>query len=241
MPKATAVADNALALELKIDLSKPGCARLLRRLGKRMGTGATDKRELRDPIRDTGSMSFAQTTMGARPTPERAAQSLQTGTRASSPVAGFTRHSSPQTTQLGRFGAAAFSRRVRSVAPSNGSANRGSGLPFAASRPAHRTRTGNYATGLRCAEQPRDRRYCRLKFSDGEKAPSRRFPQTRSHQPQSTHGPDALNGPTADYADFADCWTKRNRESDFWIFLLHPSNFCLPICSRSSTDRTEVS
>ena len=198
MPKATAIADNAVALELEIDLSKPGCARLLRRLGKRMGTGATDKRELRDPIRDTGSMSFAQTTMGARATPERAAQSLQTGTRASSPVAGFTRHSSPQTTQLGRFGAAAFSRRVRSVAPSHCSADRGSGLPFAASRPAHGARTGNHATSLRRAEQPGDRRYCRLKFSDGEKTFTRRLSKTRSHEPQSAHGVDAMNGPTAD-------------------------------------------
>jgi len=122
MPEATAVADNALALELKIDLSKQGRARFLRRLGKGMGTSATDKREVGDPIRDTGSMSFAKTTMGARATPERAAQTLQTRTRAPSPVAGSTRHSSPETTQLDRLGAAAFSDRVRSLAPSRGSA-----------------------------------------------------------------------------------------------------------------------
>src|SRR5947207_15384805 len=122
MPEATAVTDNAVALELKIDLSKPGRARLLHRLGKRMGTSATDKRELGDPIRDTGSMSFAQTTMGARATPERAAQSLQTRTRTPSQVAGSTRHSSPETTQLDRPGATAFSDRVRSLAPLHGSA-----------------------------------------------------------------------------------------------------------------------
>src|SRR6266566_4516550 len=198
MPEATAVADNAVALELKIDLSKQGRARFLRRLGKGMGTSATDKREVGDPIGDTGSMSFAQTTMGARPTPERAAQSLQTGTRASSPVAGFTRHSSPQTTQLGRFGAAAFSRRVRSVAPSHCSADRVNGLPFAASRPAHGARTRNHATSLRRAEQPGDRRRGGLELVDGEKASSRGLPQTRSHEPQSAHGVDAMNGPTAD-------------------------------------------
>src|SRR5437773_7181727 len=100
MPEATAVTDNAVALELKIDLSKPGRARLLRRLGKRMGTSATDKRELGDPIRDTGSMSIAQKTIGARATPESAAQSRQTGTHASSPVAGFSSHSSPQPPQI---------------------------------------------------------------------------------------------------------------------------------------------
>jgi DNA-binding CsgD family transcriptional regulator len=44
-------ADNALALELKIDLSQSGRARLLRRLGKRMGASATDKRELGDSVR----------------------------------------------------------------------------------------------------------------------------------------------------------------------------------------------
>src|SRR5436190_9454968 len=221
MPEATAVTDNAVALELKIDLSKPGRARLLRRLGKRMGTSATDKRELGDPIRDTGPLPPAQTTMGARATPERAAQSLQTGTRASSAVARSTRHSSPQTTQLGRLGATAFSRRVRSVAPSHCSADRDSGLPFAASRPAHGARTRNHATSLRRAEQPGDRRYCRLKFSDGEKAPSCRFPQTRSHQPQSAHGADAMNGPTADYADFADCWKSKtgNLTLDFFCLL----------------------
>src|SRR5205814_1849014 len=141
MPEATAVADHALALELKIDLSKQGRARFLRRLGKGMGTSATDKREFGDPIRDTGSMSFAQTTMGARATPERAAQSLQTRTGAPSPVARSTRHRSPETTQLGRPGAAAFSDRMRSLAPSRGSGYRGSGLPFAASRPAHGART----------------------------------------------------------------------------------------------------
>src|SRR6266403_706460 len=241
MPKATAVADNALALELKIDLSKQGSARFLRCLGKRTGGGATDKRELGDSLRDLGSLSPTQTAMGARATSERAAQSVQTRTGPSSPVAGFTRNGSPETTQLGRLGAAAFSDRVRPVAPLHGSAYRVNGLPFAAPRPAHGARTRNHATSLRRAKQPGDRRRGGLEFIDGEKASSRRFPQTRSDQPQSAHGVDAINRPTADYADFADCWTKRNRESDFWIFLLHPSNFCLPICSRSSTDRTDVS
>src|SRR6266704_448206 len=97
MPEATAIADNALALELKIDLSKQGSARLLRRLGKRTGGGATDKREFGDSIRDPGPLPPAQTTMGARATSEHAAQSLQTRTRASSPVAGSPRHSSPET------------------------------------------------------------------------------------------------------------------------------------------------
>src|SRR5260370_26077158 len=139
MPEATAVADNALALELKIDLSKQGRARFLRRLGKGMGTSATDKREVGDPIRDPRPLPFTQTTMGARATPERAAQSLQTRTRAPSPVAGSTCHSSPETTQRSRPGAAAFLDRVRSLAPSHCSAYRNSGIPFAASDPAHWT------------------------------------------------------------------------------------------------------
>src|SRR4029077_4116640 len=132
MPEATAVADNALALELKIDLSKPGRARFLRRLGKRMGASATNKREFGHSVRDLGSVSFAQRTMGASATSQRAAQSVQTRTRASSPVARSTRYSSAQTTQLGRLGATPFPDRVRSVA--HRSADRASGLPFAASR-----------------------------------------------------------------------------------------------------------
>src|SRR6266403_3240186 len=176
MPKATAVADNALALELKIDLSKPGRARFLRCLGKRTGGGATDKRELGDSVRDLGSLSPTQTAMGARATSERAAQSLQTRTRASSPVAGTRRHGPFETTRLSRSGAAAFSDRVRGLAPSHRSACRGNSLPFAASDPADQTRTGNYAISLRRAEQPGDRRYCRLKFANGEKAFARRLP-----------------------------------------------------------------
>src|SRR5437667_12042220 len=86
MPEATTIADNALALEPKIDLSKPGCARFLRCLGKRMGASATDKRKFRDSIRDTGSLPPAQTTKGARSTSQRRAQSLQARTRESSPV-----------------------------------------------------------------------------------------------------------------------------------------------------------
>src|SRR5258708_1124933 len=95
MPEATAFADNALALELKIDLSKQGRARLLRRLGKRMGASATDKRgDFGDSIRDTGSMPTTQTTVGARAPSKRAAQSLQTRARASSPVGGIKRDGS---------------------------------------------------------------------------------------------------------------------------------------------------
>src|SRR5207302_10819037 len=92
MPEATAIADNALALEPKIDLSKPGRARFLRCLGKRMGASATDKRDFWNSIRDTGSLPPAQTTMSARATSQRSAQSLQTPTRASSPVVGTTCH-----------------------------------------------------------------------------------------------------------------------------------------------------
>src|SRR6266404_3794967 len=119
MPEATAIADNAVALELEVDLSKSGRARFLRCLGKRMGTSATDKRQFGDSVRDTGSLSPAQTTMGARATSERAAQSLQTRTRAPSPIAGTARHGPFETTQLGRLGATAFSDRVRSLAPSH--------------------------------------------------------------------------------------------------------------------------
>src|SRR5438128_12376415 len=99
MPEATAVTDNAVALELKIDLSKPGRARFLRRLGKRTGGGATNKREFGDSVRDLGSLPPAQTTMGACATSQRNAQSLQTRTGASSPVAGTTRHGPSETAQ----------------------------------------------------------------------------------------------------------------------------------------------
>src|SRR6266567_1653721 len=146
MPEATAVADDALALELKSDLSKPGRARFLRRLGKRTGGGATDKREFGDSIRDTGSLPPAQTPMGARAASQRAAQSFQTRARASSPVAGTARHRSSETAQLSRLGAAAFSDRVRSLAPSP-SAHRGS-LPVAGSCSPDQTPTGNYTIGL---------------------------------------------------------------------------------------------
>src|SRR5437879_676867 len=149
MPEATAIADHAPALELEIDLSKPGRARLLRRLGKRSRGGATNKRELGNSVRDIGSLPSTETTMGARTTSERVAQSLQARTRASSPIAGSASHRSPKTTQLGRLGATAFSDRVRTVASSHCSAYRGHGLPFAPSHPAHRTRTRNHATGLR--------------------------------------------------------------------------------------------
>src|SRR5213594_675285 len=148
MPEATATADNALALELKIDLSKPGRARLLRGLGKGMGASATDKRDFGDSIRDTGSLPPTQTTMGARTTSQRSAQSLQARTRASSPVAGTTRHGSFETAQLNRPGAAAFSDRVRGLAPSPCSAGRGNGLPVAGSCPPDQARTGNYTIGL---------------------------------------------------------------------------------------------
>src|SRR6267143_5987306 len=119
--------------------------------------------------------------MGTRATSQPAAQSVQTRTRAPSPVAGSTRHGSPETTRLDRLGAAAFSDRVRSLAPSHRSADRGCGLSFAASRPAHVARTRNHATGLRRAEQPGDRRRGWLEFANGEKAFAWRLSKTRSH------------------------------------------------------------
>src|SRR5438552_979694 len=133
MPEATAFADNALALELKIDLSKQSRARLLRRLGKGTGNSATDKREFGDSMRDTGSLPPAQTTMGARATSQRNAQSLQTRTRASSPVAGTTRHGPFETTRLSRPGTAAFFDRVRGFTASPCSACPGNDLPVAGS------------------------------------------------------------------------------------------------------------
>src|SRR5229473_1179115 len=151
MPEATAFADHALALESKIDLSKPGRARLLRRLGKRTGRGATDKREFGNSVRDLGSLPPAQARMGARAGPQRAAQSLRERARASSPVAGTTRHRPFETAQLRRLGAAAFSDRMRSLAPSPWSAYQDNSVPFATSRPAYRARTANHAAGLRRA------------------------------------------------------------------------------------------
>ena len=46
MPEATAFADHALALESKIDLSKPGRTQFLRRLGKRTGRAIDRPTEL---------------------------------------------------------------------------------------------------------------------------------------------------------------------------------------------------
>src|SRR6266852_3887795 len=142
MPEATAFADHALALESKIDLSKPGRARLLRRLGKRTGRGATDKREFRNSVRDLGSLPPAQARMGARAGPQRAAQSLQERTRQPSAVTGTARHGPFETAQLRRLGAAAFSDRMRSLAPSPWSAYQDNSVPFATSRPAYRARCG---------------------------------------------------------------------------------------------------
>src|SRR5260370_37104387 len=102
MHEATAIADNALALELKIDLSKPGRARFLRRLGKRMGASATNKREFGDSARDLGSLPPTQTTMGERATSHCAAQKLQTRTGAPSAIAGTTCHRSFEAAQLSR-------------------------------------------------------------------------------------------------------------------------------------------
>src|SRR5260370_1034324 len=132
MPEATAIADNALALEFEIDLSKPGRSRLLRRLGKRTGGGATDKREFGNSVRDS-------------------------------------------------------------------------------------------ATGLRGAEQSGNRGRGGFGLGDGEKAFARRFPQTRSHQPQPTHGADAMNHlaiavAAAVSAAFAGSILKLGSQTDRWPF-----------------------
>src|SRR5205809_6975406 len=105
-------------MELKTDLSKPSRARLLRTVGKRTRGGATDERDLTDPVRDFGSMPSTQTTMGARATPYCASNRLQRRTGAPSTVAAFASDRPVETARFSRRGAAAFSYRVRGFAPS---------------------------------------------------------------------------------------------------------------------------
>src|SRR5439155_21506967 len=134
---------------------KPGRARLLCTVGKRTRGGATDEPDLTDSVRDFGSMPSAQTTMGARATPNAfgASDRLQRRTGASSAIAAFTSDYPFETAELMRRGAAAFSYRVRGFAPSRCSIQGvGSERPFAASCPTHEARTGNRATCLRRAE-----------------------------------------------------------------------------------------
>src|SRR5467141_2823497 len=77
-----AIADDYFALGSKVDLSKQGSPRLLRRLGKGARGSANDKGPVADSVRDLGSMPCAQT-MGAYATRERAASGLWRRTGAS--------------------------------------------------------------------------------------------------------------------------------------------------------------
>src|ERR1700746_380746 len=125
-------------MEPKTDLSKQGRARLLRTVGKRTRGGATDERDLTDSVRDFGSMPSAQTAMADRATPCCATNRLQRRTGASSAIAAFTIDYPFETAELMRRGAAAFSYRVRRLAPSRCSIQgAGSEHPFAASCSAH--------------------------------------------------------------------------------------------------------
>src|SRR4029453_14168182 len=147
------MADDSPAVELEADLPKPGRPRLLRTVGKRTRGRATDERDLTDSVRDFGSMPSAQTTMGARATPDCAANRLQRRTGASSAIAAFASDAPFETTQFMRRGAAAFSYRVRRFTPSRGSIyGAGSERPFAASCSTHQARTGSCAASLRRAE-----------------------------------------------------------------------------------------
>src|SRR6266566_3317112 len=129
-------------MELKADLSKPGRARLLRSVGKRTRGGAIDESDVPDSVRDFGSMPSAQTTMGARATPNTfgAAHRFQRRTGASSAIAAFASNAPLETTQFSRRGAAAFSYRMRRFASC--CACRTGDFTFAASCPTHQTRTG---------------------------------------------------------------------------------------------------
>src|SRR6266704_1445385 len=140
-------------VEPKIDLPKPGRARLLRTVGKRTRGGATDERDLTDSVRDFGSMPSAQTTMDTRATPCCATNRLQRRMGASSAIAAFTSDYPFETAELMRRGAATFSYRVRGFAPSRCSIyGVGSERPFASSCPTHQARTGSCAACLRRTE-----------------------------------------------------------------------------------------
>jgi hypothetical protein len=144
-------------------------------------------------MKATSPIPSAQTTMGARATPYRAANGLQRRTGAPSMVAAFASDRPVETARFSRRGAAAFSYRVRGFAPSRYSIHGvGSERPFAASCPTHQARTGSSATCLRRAEQPGDRRKRPVECANGEKASSRGLPQTRSPQPQPAYDADAL-------------------------------------------------
>src|SRR5438132_12188819 len=152
MSEPAPIADESLAVELEADLSKPGRARLLRRVGKRTRRCATDESDLTDSGRDFGSVPSAQTTMGAGATPYCATNRLQRRTGAPSAIASFASNAPTETARLSRRGAAAFSYRMRRFAPSSCPAYRPGELPSAASCPTHQARAGSCAPSLRRAE-----------------------------------------------------------------------------------------
>src|SRR5438309_50689 len=139
-------------MELKLGLSKPGRARFLRVVGKWTGGSAIDKSQFADSARDLGSMPLAQATIGRRATPQCAANKRPRRTGASSALAAFASDAPSETAQLSWRGAAAFSYRVRRLAPSGCSAFRAGELQFAPFRPAYAPRTGSCPTCLRWAE-----------------------------------------------------------------------------------------
>src|SRR6266480_3100858 len=200
-----AFADDYFALGPKVDLSKQGRARLLRRVGKRAGGSADDKGPVADSVRDIGSMPCAQTAMDAHATHQRAASGLRRRTGASSAKAALASDDSLEAAQVGWCSAAAFSYPVRRFAPSRCFGCGAKELPFAAFSPTYEPRTGSCRACLRRSEQPGDRRKRPVECANGEKAPSRGLPQTRSPQPQPAYDADALKHHTARFTRLASC------------------------------------
>src|SRR4029453_3113616 len=113
IPEPLANADDSTAMELKGDLPKPGRARVLRNVGERTRGSETNEGDFADSIRDSGSMSRAQATMGRRITRQHVADEFGTSAGASPAIAAFASDDSCEAAQVSRRSAAALPYQVR--------------------------------------------------------------------------------------------------------------------------------
>src|SRR6266550_8851512 len=150
-------------------------------------------------------MPRAQTTMGAHATRERTARGLRRRAGTSPAKVALASDDSLEAAQVGWCSAATFSCPVRRFAPSNCFGCRAAELPFAAFSPTYEPRTRSCRACLRWAEQPGGCRKRPVECANGEKAPSRGLPQTRSPQPQPAYDADALKHHTARFTRLASC------------------------------------
>ncbi len=100
-------------MELKGDLPKPGRARVLRNVGERTRGSETNESDFADCVRDSGSMSRAQATMGRRITRQDVADEFGTSGGASPAIAAFASDDSSEAAQVVRRSATALPYQVR--------------------------------------------------------------------------------------------------------------------------------